>query len=121
MEFAMRLTALLIATCLPTAALAQDTAGSTAPGLVPGIYFNSSISINLPLTAADRAGKTAEEDAYRLSLYERALKECDALTTTVAKSCEITAVNVSTQVNANPGQPDYLYATASITMQVDLK
>jgi hypothetical protein len=123
MECPMRALLLCLSALLPLPALAQDTATEVAVGdaLPVGVYFNSSISLNVPLTGTDLESKMAEEDAYRQSLYARAVKECAGLMEAIAKSCTITAVNVSTQVNANPGQPDYLYATASITMTVELK
>ena len=116
----MRLTAFALAACLPVAALAEEMMGQTANGS-GGILFNTSISLNLPLLATDRDGKIAEEDAYRRGLYARTVGECAALLETIAKSCVVTSVNVSTQINSNPGQADYLYASANIAMQVELK
>lgn len=83
--------------------------------------FNSSISLNLPLTATDRAGKQAEEDGHRRDLYARSVKECAILLESIASACTITSVNILTQVNSNPGQPDYLYVSSNISMQVELK
>jgi hypothetical protein len=121
----MRLIALILATCLPTTAFSQDsnTIAEDGSSLLPasGIMFSTSISINLPLGAVDQAGKQAEEDAYRSDLYQRSVNECDVLLETIAKRCEITSVNISTQINSNPGQADYLYASANITLQVELK
>ncbi len=106
----------------PGLAVAQDTATPTGAGTAtPGILFNTSINLNLPLLAADRAGKQAEEDALRRDLYDRSVGECQVLLDSIAKSCTITAINVSTQTNSNPGQPDYLYISSSIAMQVELK
>ena len=114
----MRLTVLVLAACLPVAALAEEVMGQTAAA---SIMFNTTFGLNLPLLAADRDGKIAEEDAYRRGLYARTVGECAALLETIAKSCVVTSVNVSTQINSNPGQADYLYATANIAMQVELK
>lgn len=86
-----------------------------------GIAINTSLSLNLPMTGADPAARQAEEDATRRDLYARSVKECGLLLESVAKTCAITAINISTQVNSNPGQPDFLYVSANITMQVDLK
>lgn len=104
----------------PAAALAQDTVASD-PAVPGGVLFNTSISLNLPLMAADPAGKLAEEEARRKDLYTRSVRECDILLESIAKTCTITGINVSTQTNSSPGQPDYLYASSSISMQVDLK
>ncbi len=40
---------------------------------------------------------------------------------TIALTCTITNINVSTQINRNYGQPPQIYANASVAMQVLLK
>lgn len=116
----MRLFALPLLCLVSMPALAQE---EMMEGDMPsyGTYFSTSISINAPMTATDAVGKEAEEDAYRQRLYVRAVKECEGLLATIAKTCEITNVSVSTQVSASPGQPDYLYGSANISMTVELK
>lgn len=116
----MRFVALPLLCLLSLPAAAQEEMGDMGM-MMPGIYFSTSISVNAPMTAMDAVGKEAEEDAYRQRLYVRAVKECEGLLATIAKGCEITNVSVSTQVSASPGQPDYLYGTANISMTVDLK
>ena len=115
----MRLSALPLLFLLSVPAAAQEEMDMS--GMMSGIYFSTSISVNAPMAGADAAAKEAEEDAYRQRLYVRAVKECDGLMATIAKSCSITNVSVSTQVNASPGQPDYLYGSANISMTVELK
>jgi hypothetical protein len=119
----MRPIALAFALWLPAAALAEDSVAMTdgSAGPAQGFMFSTSISLNLPLTAPDNAARAQEEEQHRRDLYQRAVGECALLLDTVAKACEITSINVSTQINSNPGQPDYLYASANITMQVELK
>ncbi len=117
----MRSAIILLSMLIAAPALAQEATDTMAAGMPPGIMISTSIGINAPLAATDRAGKTAEEDAYRQSLYARSVAECDALLASIAKTCVVTSVNVSTQLNASPGQPDFLYASSSITMQVELK
>lgn len=97
---------------------AQETA---TPSGMAGVAFNTSISLNLPLTASDPAAKLAEEEGHRKDLYARSVRECAILLETIATACAITGVSVSSQINSNPGQPDYLYVSSNITMQVDLK
>jgi len=116
----MRLYALPLLSLLSLPAAAQEEIDMSG-GMMSGIYFSTSISVNAPMAGADAAAKEAEEDAYRQRLYVRAVKECNGLMATIAKSCVITNVSVSTQVNANPGQPDYLYGSANISMTVELK
>lgn len=107
----------------PVPVQAEDTASDTSMVALagPSVVLSSSISINLPLTAADPAGRQAEEDARRRDLYQRSVRECELLLDSIAASCVVTAISVSTQVNSNPGQADYLYATSNITMNVALK
>lgn len=110
----------LVLVAVPLASIAQDTT-TGEPSTPGGVMFNTSISLNLPLMAADQAGKLAEEEARRKELYTRSVRECEILLDSIAASCTITGINVSTQTNSSPGQPDYLYASSNIAMQVDLK
>jgi hypothetical protein len=115
----MRITVFCLSLFMVAPAAAQDTVD---PVLTPaGIPVSSSISINAPLIATDAAGKIAEEDTHRKSLFSRAEGECEMLLKTIAKTCSVTGVIVSTQVNSNPGQSAYIYATATISMQVEFK
>lgn len=116
----MRLHVLAISCLMSLPAAAQDEMGDMGMP-TSGVYFSTSISVNAPMAATDAMGKEAEEDAYRQRLYVRSVKECEGLLASIAKSCEITNVSVSTQVTASPGQPDYLYGTANISMTVELK
>ena len=116
-----RFTPALLLSVLAVPALAQEQTDEFMGGDMSGVVFNTSFSINAPMTAVDAAGKIAEEDAYRASLYVRSSDECELVLATIAATCEVTSVNVSTQVSASPGQPDYLYASANVTMQVELK
>lgn len=117
----LRFTPALVLSVMTLPALAQDQTGDYFADQMGGVMFNTSFSINAPMTATDAAGKIAEEDAYRSSLYARSSAECDLLLTTIAATCVVTSVNVSTQVSASPGQPDYLYASSNVTMTVELK
>jgi len=107
--------------CAPLVRAQDDsmTAMRVDPAL--GIMFNTSLSLNLPLTATDPAARQAEEDGYRRNLYARSVGECQVLLDSIAKSCAVTGISVSTQITSNPGAPDYLYASSNITMQVELK
>ena len=97
---------------------AQETASASGAA---GILFNTSISLNLPLTAPDRAGRLAEEEGHRKNLYQRSVRECAILLDSIASACAITGITVSSQINSTPGQADYLYVSSNITMQVELK
>ena len=86
---------------------------------------NVNVSYNLQLPAGpgpDTAEllSSAERDA-RKSMYTLAAKECEALLATIASSCQITAINVSTQINRYPGQVPTLYISSNVSMQIALK
>jgi hypothetical protein len=116
------LSACILSVLLPVAASAQETAAAADGGMgVAGIMFNTSIGVNVYMASSDPEASQVEEDGYRRSLYQRSINECAILLESVAKACEVTSVSISTQINSNPGQPDYLYATSNITMQVELK
>jgi hypothetical protein len=116
----MRCLALLAIPLTLAATLAEAQDPEAAIG-ASGVAFSTSISVNLPLMAADRNGKLAEEEGHRKDLYKRSVRECAILLETIASTCTITGVSVSSQINSNPGQADYLYASSNITMQVELK
>lgn len=118
MRLAAPALALALTLCAPGARAQDDTVSSAT---APGIIFSTSISLNLPLAGADSAARRVEEDGHRRDLYARSVGECQVLLDSIAKSCVITSINVSTQTNSNPGQPDYLYLSANIAMQVALK
>ncbi|MCU0903645.1 MAG: hypothetical protein MUE83_07195 [Tabrizicola sp.] len=105
------LSALVLSLVLPAVPVTADTttigSAGAEPAAKPGIAITTSISLNLPLTAADRVAKIAEEEGYRRDLYARSVKECEVLLESIAAACTITSVNVSTQMNSSPGQPDY--------------
>jgi hypothetical protein len=106
----------------PLPGFAEDTAaGSAVPTDAPKVMLSTSISMNLPLTASDSAARQAKEDSTRKDLYLRSARECELLLDSIAASCVITSVNLSSQVNSSPGQPDYLYTSSTITMEVGLK
>jgi hypothetical protein len=113
----------LLVLALPLQVSAQETAAATETmaGVPSGILVTTSISLNQPLAAIGPEAKQAEEDAYRRSLYQRSTQECAILLETIAERCELTSMNISTQISSSPGQSDFLYATANITLQVDLK
>jgi hypothetical protein len=120
----MRNLALLLSATLilgPSLARAQETATLAGAGDSAGIMFNTSISLNLPLLAGDRAGRLVEEEAHRKDLYTRSVRECAILLESIATSCSITGISVSSQINSNPGQADYLYVSSNIAMKVALK
>ena len=68
---------------------------------VPGSdVINVNVSINLEVPVSDRALKTIsrEQTEGRKILYRLATSECKVLTATIAETCRLTNLNVSTQL-----------------------
>ena len=85
------------------------------------IQASASYSMTVMVAADDDAAMAGQEQKIKRSLYERAARECGDLLATIALSCSITNINVSTQINRNYGQPPQIYANANVAMQVTLK
>ena len=83
------------------------------------------VSYNLQLPAGPGPDTTellsSVERNARKSMYTLAAKECEDLLATIASSCQITAINVSTQINRYPGQMPTLYISSNVSMQIALK
>lgn len=73
------------------------------------------------MTGSDRADKLAEKEQHQTELYVRSVRDCAVLLNSAAKDCTIIRISVSSPTNSDPGQPDYQYASSSISMQVELK
>ena len=68
---------------------------------VPGSdVINVNVSINLEVPVSDRSLQTIsrEQREGRKILYRLATSECKVLTATIAKTCRLTNLNVSTQL-----------------------
>lgn len=85
------------------------------------IQANASYSMTVMVASDDDAAMAGQEQKIKRSLYERAARECGDLLATIALTCSITNINVSTQINHNYGQPPQIYANANVAMQVTLK
>jgi hypothetical protein len=103
-----------------TGAFGQDAASEEA-AMAGGVAVSTSYNISAPMTSAGATDQDAEDRAYRVQMYKKSAAECADLLATIAKSCTITGISVSTQINRAPGQPDSMYATGSVTMQVEMK
>lgn len=104
-------TVLALATFAP---LNAASAGQT-------IQVSASYSMTVMVAVDDDAAMTEQEKKIKRSLYERAARECGDLLATIALTCTITNINVSTTINRNYGQPPQVYANANVAMQVMLK
>jgi hypothetical protein len=116
----MRVGVIAVMMMSATGAFGQD-AGSEDAALAGGVSVSTSYNISAPMTSAGVKDQDAEDRAYRAQMYKKSAAECADLLATIAESCTITGITVSTQINRSPGVPDSMYATGSVTMQVELK
>jgi len=82
---------------------------------------NTSYSVQVPVSGETDTQFTDQEKSLKRSMYERAARECDDLKATIALTCQITSINVSTQITRNPGTPSQVYVSANVQMQVTVK
>ena len=85
------------------------------------IQVSASFSAQVLALGENEALLATQERTLKRSMYERAARECEDLRATIALSCPIANVNVSTQINRTYGQPPTLYVNSSVSMQVTLK
>jgi hypothetical protein len=104
-----------------TSAFAQDAASTEEVPMLSGVAVNTSYNISAPMTAKTPEEAVTEEQSYRKQMYALSAKECADMLDTIAKTCTVTNITVSTQVNRSPGTPDSMYASGSVTMQVEMK
>ncbi|MEQ1932017.1 MAG: hypothetical protein ABL957_16005 [Parvularculaceae bacterium] len=114
---------LALAAALAAPASASERAAVSRAALAPaptaGEPVNASVSytINLPLSEGAMLVDAANNRAYKRSLYQKAAGECEDFLATIAKRCQITSINVSTNENRNAGQPATLYVSVNVSMQ----
>jgi hypothetical protein len=107
-----------------SAILAAVAVLSTAvPAFAAGQTIQVSASFNSQvIVLEDNEAKIAEQEkVLKRAMYERAARECDDMRATIALTCTITNINVSTSINRNYGQPPSIYVNSSVNLQVTLK
>ena len=117
----MRSILTLVTVLSATSAIAQD--GSTSPdgSILNGVAVSTSYNISAPMVAKTEPEAVLEEQNYRQQMYLLAAKECTDLLETIATSCAVSNISVSTQITRQPGVANQMYATGSVTLQVDMK
>lgn len=85
------------------------------------IQATASFSAQIVAAADNDTEITQQEKNLKRAMYDRAARECTDIMASVAISCSITGINVSTQATRNYGQPPAIYVNSSVTMEVRLK
>lgn len=96
---------------LPAAAQAEDST----------VQISASYNVQAPIAGTTESDLVAQEHRLKRAMYERGARECAELLATIARSCAITGINVSTQINQTYGQPQTIYLNSNVNMQVTLK
>ena len=85
------------------------------------IQVNSSFNAQILVANETEPQIQEQERSLKQSMYERATRECELLRASIALSCRITSIGVSTQFNRSHGNPPTFYINANISMEVTLK
>ena len=108
------------------AGLASTPAASSrmVSGLPGHDFINVSVSMNMqvPLADGDTATLQSAQIDGRKMLYRLATSECPVLMETIAQSCRLTSMNVSTQLrHQNRNTPYMLHLNGSAQFAITLK
>jgi hypothetical protein len=106
-------------TLLAVALFAALASPALAAG--PAVSVNTSYSMQVPAEAEADARISDQEKSFKRSMYERAARECEDLKATIALTCQIISINVSTQISRNPGSQSQLYVSVNVQMQATMK
>lgn len=116
----------LAAAAMAAVLLTSVGAGSAAARLVSPYQanvVNVSISFNsqTPLTETSDKAVAAIQKMGRKLIYKMAREECETLRTTIARTCSLTSLNVSSQLRQQHNQPNSLYINGSAQFAITLK
>ncbi len=116
--FTLAVLALSFLTQLPAPAAAQTM--PFPPARVVNVAVNFSTQVPLPDLSEEAI--TASQRSSRIALYRLARDECAVMKTVIAEACQLTNMNISTQIqNYNNGQPVMLYINGSANFTISLK
>lgn len=114
-----------VATVLLIAAASTPAASSKISRHIPGHNtVNVNVSLNMTIPLADDSTETiaaAQVDGRKI-LYRLATTECPILLETIAETCRLTNLNVSTQIRRqNAANPISLYVNGNAQFAISLK
>ncbi len=101
-------------------------AGSATARLVSPYHTNTvnvSVSFNsqTPLAETNDKAVAAIQKMGRKLIYRMAQEECKTLRSTIAQSCQLTNLNVTTQLRHQHNRPNSLYINGSAQFSITLK
>ncbi len=115
----------LLAGLVLLAATSAPAASSRLVSSLPGqniINVNVSMNMEIPLADEDTDTMSEAQIEGRKILYRLATSECPILKETIAATCRLTNLNVSTQIRRNNNAPPIrLYLNGSAQFAITLK
>ncbi|NNE21124.1 MAG: hypothetical protein HKN11_00805 [Rhizobiales bacterium] len=110
---------------LIASAASTPAASSKLARHMPGhntVNVNVSVNMEIPLADDDTQTIAAAQVDGRKILYRLATTECPVLLETIAETCRLTNLNVSTQIRRqNAAKPISLYVSGNAQFAVSLK
>ena len=106
---------------LLTATTAAAEENMTAFSAGEAIQVNSSFNAQIFVANEAEPQIQEQERSLKQSMYQRATGECELLRASIARTCRMTSISVSTQFNRSPGNPATFYINANISMEITLK
>ncbi len=116
----------LVTTCAAALLLGSVGTGSATARLMSPYQANTvnvSISFNSqsPLTETSEKAIAAIQKMGRKLIYKMAREECETLQSTIAETCTLTNLNVSSQLRQQHNRPNSLYINGSAQFSITLK
>ncbi len=116
----------LVTTFAAAVLLTSVGAGSATARLVSPyqdnvVRVNISFNSQSPLTDTSAQAVAAIQKMGRKLIYKMAREECETLRKTIAKTCSLTNLNVSSQLRHQHNAPKSLYINGSAQFSITLK
>ena len=118
MRLVLMMAFLLTAVVMPSAANAQNMLLNAAQS----VNVNVGISIQIPVSDESEETLVSKQHDARKLIYRMAIKECKTLKETIAKTCRMTNLNISSQIRSQGNQrPSKLYINGNAQFSITLK
>ncbi len=119
---ALAITALMAAALGLTSISSQGEARSLSASVSAIVNINVSFDMQMPLAGNEMKTLSDAQIRGRKMIYAQAVTECPVLLDTIAATCRLTRLNVSTRVNRqNPGQEPFLHLNGNAQFAVTLR
>lgn len=109
---------------LSTAMVLSGPASARQMSLSAAPFVNVSVGVSIQIPLAEESEETlaSKQQDARKFIYRMASKECATLKETIAKTCRITNINISSQIRDQGGQrPSKLYLNGNAQFSITLK